>query len=479
MRGFVARFKIAAVRTPQKAVKPEKLGQSLQKPRDPHDMNYGHGWPDGFPPYYEQDVERSMGIELDQCHKICGIPCPNRISVATVSENGTALNPPQICQNSTATPALNTEVPDIIAEARGTVEKAPTMTNNGIEEQIRCGEHDSKGLPATAASVVPMTDDRLPSQGTTTGSPQLEEKRCHSSASSIEKELLPPHKTWQGTWAWSANQMYYAYRHGIIPDLPNVTAEDLRDRSKGDALVKLITIGQITWVIGQIIARSFQDLAISLLEVTVLAFAACAITTYAFIWHKPQDVGVPIYIDVPNVLTREQVIGLAARSPPSSLIVHEFWLHGVAIRAMADNIFPYSRGFPFQWPWRKEKMYLNPVMTGIGLGGVIFGSVHFIAWNFHFPTPTERLLWRISCIILVLLPLFCAVAYWATQHFAHKFGTTDTRVNLLLKPLGYTLMPFYLVARLYLLVEVFRSLAFLPPSAYTTVQWPSAIPHVA
>ena len=39
---------------------------------------------------------------------------------------------------------------------------------------------------------------------------------------------------------------------------------------------------------------------------------------------KPQDVSVPISIDAPGVVTREQIIGLAARSPASSMFAHEF-----------------------------------------------------------------------------------------------------------------------------------------------------------
>lgn len=94
------------------------------------------------------------------------------------------------------------------------------------------------------------------------------------------------------------------------------------------------------------IARGSQGLAISLLEITTLAFAVCAIDTYVLLWHKPQDVMTPTYIDATSVLTREQIIGLAARSPVSTLFVKEFWLHGVAIRAMAENNFPWTRGIP-------------------------------------------------------------------------------------------------------------------------------------
>ena len=34
----------------------------------------------------------------------------------------------------------------------------------------------------------------------------------------------------------------------------------------------------------------------TLLEITVLAFATCAIMAYIILWHKPQDIKVPTYI---------------------------------------------------------------------------------------------------------------------------------------------------------------------------------------
>ena len=40
------------------------------------------------------------------------------------------------------------------------------------------------------------------------------------------------------------------------------------------------------------------------------------------------------------------------------------------------------------------------------------------------------------------------------------------------------LCSLYLLARLYLLVEVFRTLCFLPPDAYIST-WAANIPHIA
>ncbi|TFK57825.1 hypothetical protein BDN72DRAFT_884335 [Pluteus cervinus] len=34
----------------------------------------------------------------------------------------------------------------------------------------------------------------------------------------------------------------------------------------------------------------------------------------------------------------------------------------------------------------------------------VFGAVHFLAWNSHFPTPTEQTFWRISTATLIVVP---------------------------------------------------------------------------
>ena len=187
----------------------------------------------------------------------------------------------------------------------------------------------------------------------------------------------------------------------------------------------------------------------------------------------------PIIIKATAELTREQVIGLAARCSPSTMAVHEFWLHGVAIRDQADNIWPYSPGVPIRIPGlMKERVYLDTTISGVGIAGTIFGSIHCAAWDFQFPSPIEQLLWRISCLLILIMPLMGALMYASIRHEAKEVGRTDNKTNKWLKPLGYSLVPIYLLARLYLSVEIFRQLANLPPSAYATVDWPDWIPHV-
>ena len=65
----------------------------------------------------------------------------------------------------------------------------------------------------------------------------------------------------------------YFQEHPDI-DIPHLTSEDIEDRSKGDALSKIIAILQTSWFIVQCIARGQQRLAITELELVTLALAS-------------------------------------------------------------------------------------------------------------------------------------------------------------------------------------------------------------
>src|SRR5258708_1931711 len=78
--------------------------------------------------------------------------------------------------------------------------------------------------------------------------------------------------------------------------LRKISEEDIKDRSKGDILSKLIAITQTTWFILQCIARGQQKLTLTELELVTLALASLNAITYVFWWHKPLGVQVPIRI---------------------------------------------------------------------------------------------------------------------------------------------------------------------------------------
>ncbi|MCJ1433703.1 hypothetical protein MMC27_003067 [Xylographa pallens] len=477
MRGFVLRFEVAAVKTPLEPSKPSERGRKLHKPN----LN-------GEPWYIPQDLEEAEKIELEHCRSICRVPCPNVDHLALHNAKASVKNRKpslEVDRQSRATMIpKGSEIPISPNQvgARSETFSPQTITNNRdfpaprkSDTTTRSSIH-SGDIPTSPAAeaISPVSPPRIVSST----EHQYPAVKPSISQAQSEQETLLPHMPWRGTWALSAVQLLYAYRTGIISEIPRLSIEELSDRSKGDALIKTFALVQITWLIIQIIARACQSLAVTLLEISVLAIAGCAIATYILLWHKPQDVMVPTYIDAAAILTRAQVAELAARSHVSTLMVKEFWLHGVAVRVMADNIFPTTHGLPVRLtPFSDTTLHLNPVIVGFGLGGLIFGAIHLIAWNFHFPTPAEQLLWRVSCLFLLAAPLLAPAGYYLTESLAARSNTADLLANRVLRPAFRVLVPLYLLARLFLLVEVFRSLAFAPASTWAQVAWPVMIPH--
>jgi hypothetical protein len=79
-------------------------------------------------------------------------------------------------------------------------------------------------------------------------------------------------------------------------EIPEINAAYIEDRSKGDALSKIIAILQTTWFITQCVARGQQRIALTELELVTLALASLNAVTYAIWWHKPLGVQDPIKI---------------------------------------------------------------------------------------------------------------------------------------------------------------------------------------
>ena len=110
------------------------------------------------------------------------------------------------------------------------------------------------------------------------------------------------------------------------------------------------------------------------------------------------------------------------------------------------------------------------------------GAIHCMAWNFHFPTPIERFLWRISSLAIIALPLVFSISLLFSvfsikfrgefQLAAHKPTNKIWLVWLLLQFIAY------FAARIFLLAELFLSMRELPIDAYTDISWSNFVPHI-
>jgi hypothetical protein len=123
---------------------------------------------------------------------------------------------------------------------------------------------------------------------------------------------------------------------------------------------------------------------------------------------------------------------------------------------------------------------------------IMFESFHCIAWNFVFPTNVEKFLWRLSSRLTILIPLGFTILWLTIALCTGSYGMPDEKGKRRRElaffsktPRGAVMMVIlflfglgYILARLYAIVEVFRSLFFLPPEAFKTTEWLSALPSV-
>lgn len=87
------------------------------------------------------------------------------------------------------------------------------------------------------------------------------------------------------------------------PDMiPDISPGHITDKSKANHLAKLLVCIQAGWFGLQVVTRLCQGLAVTLLELNVLAHVVCTLLTYAFWWKKPLDIDEPtsIYTDDPK-----------------------------------------------------------------------------------------------------------------------------------------------------------------------------------
>ncbi|KAK4119769.1 hypothetical protein N657DRAFT_684232 [Parathielavia appendiculata] len=90
----------------------------------------------------------------------------------------------------------------------------------------------------------------------------------------------------------NATSIHYLCSHKRI-EVPNITRDNIWDRSKADHFAKRLAFLQASWTLLQIVARRSQQLIITPLEVFTAAFIVLYLAT-AFFWaSKPQNVAEP------------------------------------------------------------------------------------------------------------------------------------------------------------------------------------------
>lgn len=267
--------------------------------------------------------------------------------------------------------------------------------------------------------------------------------------------------------------------------MPNIPARELQKLDRGDKLIKVLALAQILYLIVQLIARKVRNLPSTQLEVAALAFSASSILTYLLYWGRPQGV--------------ESVKVLKAKKTPRLRNLDEFvrasptyfWTRGRSVGRLDDelDLVPLPNdgsnvvmdlGY-FADALKNvvgDDQEFIPLAFGAVFGGTLFGGLHCLAWSFHFPTSGEQLAWRICSIITTCLPVLSLfpLGLWLSLNrtFEEKMGSPALRFAVATTCM--LVLVTYILARLFLLIEIFRSLFFLPPEAFIET-WSGNFPH--
>jgi hypothetical protein len=282
-------------------------------------------------------------------------------------------------------------------------------------------------------------------------------------------KLVNPARPYNNPFHLNGPQIIELRRSGLLSRLPYITVQEINDKSKSDSMVRLIAIVQIVWTVVQIITRAVRHLAISQLEIAVIAFAVCAIITYALDWSKPKGVQVPCTLlqcrnNIPtHICTR---LDKPAEGDQDFI-------------ALLASFFPEKQNPGGALSNHNKLRYSSANDFGVLTAATVFGVLHLTAWNFIFPNRTEKILWRVASLICSTYPLLWILIILSLGLVVESRNEPlSWRLDLFIGILYILFIMLYIFARLFLIVEIFRTLFFLPPDAYTGT-WATNIPHIA
>ena len=132
------------------------------------------------------------------------------------------------------------------------------------------------------------------------------------------------------------------------------------------------------------------------------------------------------------------------------------------------------------WPnvW---EFYQPPIALGFGVVALVYGGLHALAWFAYFHSSTEQQLWRISvCLIMGVVPV-TLVLFTFVDHLQgndHRF-LEECIGRFTLGLAAFIILPAYISARAYLVIECFINLSHLPAEVYDVPRWSAYFPHIS
>lgn len=142
---------------------------------------------------------------------------------------------------------------------------------------------------------------------------------------------------------------------------------------------------------------------------------------------------------------------------------------------ISDHI-PNFPGFSFLGSVNVQRDILKTV---VAFAGAAYGGLHLAAWNDYFPTAVERTMWIVCSCTTGLTGLVLALFFLATNQLpqleaAESHVRNSRKFRLFWK---WVLIPLFMTARVFIVVEAFVCLRRQPEAIYSTPEWSNYFPH--
>ncbi|KAK2786288.1 hypothetical protein FQN52_007879 [Onygenales sp. PD_12] len=159
------------------------------------------------------------------------------------------------------------------------------------------------------------------------------------------------------------------------------------------------------------------------------------------------------------------------------------------------------------WPGSAGLLPKSSYFTwgAISFAVALYGGLHIAVWNDHFPSSAEKIMWRVSSVLIaasgILATIYIAIDRLPSRgeesyidHWADTFGDLEYTGGKILIPLtqyalilitgAVLILPLigsvivYIPVRLFLVIESFIALRDQPIEVYQTPDWTGWVPHL-
>lgn len=181
--------------------------------------------------------------------------------------------------------------------------------------------------------------------------------------SKLPMNFLPEGRT-RLTLTPAALRKLASYEPDLIPD---ISTENIHDKSKADCFAKSIACFQALWFIVQVIGRLAAKYPISLLEMNTFLHALCCLAIYLAWWNKPLDIQQPTIIDASEEPARKICAWMVMQSALGYLPPYYYNYHGVfgegLVKAKGSIMLVYEedvlRGYSGYQSYEKARSELD------------------------------------------------------------------------------------------------------------------------